>query len=181
MLCFHCCYHNYRTVSTLVCGYQKVETSLCRPDISSSTIVAGALKSCHGYQFTRMRTNILPFDACANFVTKATLNCRLLYFDFDFVKARQPENKELRYYLWCTRFDKHISTLYPLVFTGTMPSTSIEIGSNRLFWVKDDNSNHQEPVSNFSIEVLGSVNVSHDAGGSGLLMKLKRYPDNAEK
>ena len=62
-----------------------------------------------------------------------------------------------------------------------MPSTSIEIGSNRLFRGKDDNSNHQEPVSNFSIEILGSVHVSQDAGGSGLLMRLKIYPDNAEK
>lgn len=61
-----------------------------------------------------------------------------------------------------------------------MPSTSIEVGSNRLFRVKDSTSD-KEPVSNFSIEVLGSVHVSQDAGGSGLLIKLKRYPDDAER
>ena len=57
----------------------------------------------------------------------------------------------------------------------------IQVGSNRLYRTKEDNSTHQEPVSNFSIEVLGSIHVSQDAGGSGLLLKLKRYPDNAEK
>ena len=61
-----------------------------------------------------------------------------------------------------------------------MPSTSIEVGSNRLFRVKED-SHHQEPVSNFSMEILGSVHVSPDAGGSGLLLKLKRFPDDVEK
>jgi hypothetical protein len=41
--------------------------------------------------------------------------------------------------------------------------------------------NHQEPVSNFSMEVLGSVHVAADAGGSGLPLKLKRFPDDVEK
>lgn len=59
-----------------------------------------------------------------------------------------------------------------------MPSTSIEVGTNQLFRVKEDN---REPVSNFSIQVLGSVHVSTDGGGSGLLLNLKRYPDNTEK
>ena len=62
-----------------------------------------------------------------------------------------------------------------------MPSTSIEVGSNRIFRVKEDRTSDKEPVSNFSIEVLGSVHVSQDAGGSGLLIKLKRYPDDAER
>ena len=48
-----------------------------------------------------------------------------------------------------------------------MPSTSIEVGSNRIFRVKEDRTSDKEPVSNFSIEVLGSVHVSQDAGGSG--------------
>ena len=61
-----------------------------------------------------------------------------------------------------------------------MPSTSIEVGSNCLFRVKED-SHRQEPVSNFSMEILGSVHVSPDAGGSGLLSKLKRFPDDVEK
>ena len=61
-----------------------------------------------------------------------------------------------------------------------MPSTNIEVGSNRLYRVQED-SNHQEPVSNFSMEVLGSVHVAADAGGSGLLLKLKRFPDDVEK
>ena len=51
-----------------------------------------------------------------------------------------------------------------------MPSTSIEVGSNHLFRVKEDSTSDKEPVSNFSIEVLGSVHVSQDAGGSGLLI-----------
>ena len=62
-----------------------------------------------------------------------------------------------------------------------MPSTSIEVGSNRLFRVKEDHTSDKEPVSNFSIEVLGSVHVSQDAGGSSLLIRLKRYPDDAER
>ena len=62
-----------------------------------------------------------------------------------------------------------------------MPSTPIEVGSNRLFCVKEDHTSDKEPVSNFSIEVLGSVHVSQDAGGSGLLIRLKRYPDDAER
>ena len=62
-----------------------------------------------------------------------------------------------------------------------MPSTSIEVDSNRLFRVKKDNRSDKEPVSNFSIQVLGSVHVSQDAGGSGLLIKLKTYPDDAER
>ena len=62
-----------------------------------------------------------------------------------------------------------------------MPSTSIEVGSNCLFRVKEDNRNDKEPVSNFSINVLGSVHVSQYGGGSGLLIKLKRYPDDAER
>lgn len=61
-----------------------------------------------------------------------------------------------------------------------MPSTSIEVGSNHLFRVKED-LHHQEPVSNFSMEILGSVHVSPDAGGSGLLLKLKRFPDDVER
>ena len=61
-----------------------------------------------------------------------------------------------------------------------MPSTNIEVGSNRLYRVKED-SNHQEPISNFSMKVLGSVHVAADAGGSGLLLKLKRFPDDVEK
>lgn len=46
-----------------------------------------------------------------------------------------------------------------------MPSTSIEVSSNRLYRVQED-LHHQEPVSNFSMEILGSVHVSPDAGGS---------------
>ena len=61
-----------------------------------------------------------------------------------------------------------------------MPTTTIEVDSNRLYRVKED-SNHREPVSNFSLQVLGLVNVAPDAGGSGLLLQLKRFPDNSEK
>ena len=60
-----------------------------------------------------------------------------------------------------------------------MPSTSIEVESNRLYRVRED-SNAKEPVSNFSIKVLGMVNVAPDAGGPGLLLQL-RFPDDAEK
>lgn len=68
-----------------------------------------------------------------------------------------------------------------------MPSTSIEVGSNHLFHVKEDHTSDKELISNFSIEVLGSVHVhvhvhvSQDAGGSGLLIRLKRYPDDTER
>ena len=61
-----------------------------------------------------------------------------------------------------------------------MPGTSIEVDSNRLYRVKQD-SRDKEPVSNFSIKMLALVNVAPDAGGSGLLLLLKRFPDDAEK
>ena len=59
-----------------------------------------------------------------------------------------------------------------------MPTT-IEADSNRLYRVKEDSS-HREPVSNFSLQILGLVNVAPDAGGSGLLL-LVRFPDDSEK
>ena len=61
-----------------------------------------------------------------------------------------------------------------------MPST-IRVSSNQIYLVKHDRESDQEPVSNFSIEVLGTVQVSTNAGGPGLLLKLQRYPDNTEK
>ena len=60
-----------------------------------------------------------------------------------------------------------------------MPTT-IEAASNRLYCVKED-GNHREPVSNFSLQILGLVNVAPDVGGSGLLLFAKRYPDDSEK
>ena len=59
-----------------------------------------------------------------------------------------------------------------------MPTT-IEADSNRLYRVKED-GNHREPVSNFSLQIQGLVNVVPDAEGSGLLL-VKRYPDDSEK
>ena len=61
-----------------------------------------------------------------------------------------------------------------------MSSPSIEVGTNRIFRVTVDNA-VKEAVSNFSIEVLRSVHVSADAGGSGILLKLTRYPDDVKK
>lgn len=61
-----------------------------------------------------------------------------------------------------------------------MPATTIEVDSNRLYRAKED-SRDKEPVSNFSIKILGLVNVAPDAGGPGLLLLLKRFPDDAEK
>ena len=60
-----------------------------------------------------------------------------------------------------------------------MPTT-IEADSNRLYRVKEDSS-HREPVSNFSLQILGLVNVAPDAGGSGLLLLVRRFPDDTEK
>ena len=59
-------------------------------------------------------------------------------------------------------------------------STKIEAGSNRLYRVKEDGS-HREAVSNFSLQILGLLNVAPDAGGSGLLLLVKIYPDDSEK
>ena len=61
-----------------------------------------------------------------------------------------------------------------------MPGKAIEVDSNRLYRVKED-SRDKEPVSNFSIKILELVNVEPDAGGSGLLLLLKRFPDDTEK
>ena len=60
-----------------------------------------------------------------------------------------------------------------------MPGTAIEVDSNRLYRVNED-SRDKEPVSKISIKFLGLVNVAPDAGGSGLLLLLKRFPDNTE-
>lgn len=62
-----------------------------------------------------------------------------------------------------------------------MPGTTIEVDANRLYRVRGDSPRNKEPVSNFSIKVLGLVNVEPDAGGSGLLLLLKRFPDDTEK
>ena len=61
-----------------------------------------------------------------------------------------------------------------------MPSNSIEVGSKRLFRVKED-LHHKEPISNSSMEILGSLHVAPDAGGSSLLLKLKWFPDDVKK
>ena len=60
-------------------------------------------------------------------------------------------------------------------------SSTIRISSNQLLRDRQSNSTIEERVANFSIEVLGTVQVSTNAGGPGLLLKLKRYPDNKEK
>ena len=46
--------------------------------------------------------------------------------------------------------------------------------------MREDGGN-KEPVSNFGISIVASVDVSSDAGGPGLLLSIKRYPDNVEK
>ena len=45
--------------------------------------------------------------------------------------------------------------------------------------MREDGGN-KEPVSNFGVSVA-SVDVSSDAGGPGLLLSIKHYPDNVEK
>ena len=47
--------------------------------------------------------------------------------------------------------------------------TKIEVGFN---CVKEDGS-HRKAVSNFSLQILGLVNVAPDAGGSELLLLVK--------
>ena len=62
-----------------------------------------------------------------------------------------------------------------------MPTTTVTVRTedNQICRVKD--GGNKEPVSNFGISVVASVDVSSDAGGPGLLISIKRYPDNAEK
>lgn len=48
-----------------------------------------------------------------------------------------------------------------------------------IFRVKEGNL--KESVSNFGLCVIAPVHVSSDAGGPGLLLNIKRYPDNVEK
>ena len=71
-----------------------------------------------------------------------------------------------------------------LLFTN-MP-LNVEVGHNQLFRIRVDSAPAggralRDAASNFSIEVLLSVDVSPDAGGSGLLLKIRRYPDDIEK
>lgn len=61
-----------------------------------------------------------------------------------------------------------------------MPSTSVIIEGNRLFRY-NDKTDAKEPVSNFSVSLLGSVHVSSEAGGPGILMRIQRYPDNVKE
>ena len=61
-----------------------------------------------------------------------------------------------------------------------MPATVIKSEGNRIYRTQVDGG-HKEPVSNFGITVDASVDVSPDVGGPGLLLSIKRYPDNAEK
>lgn len=63
-----------------------------------------------------------------------------------------------------------------------MPATTVTVRTedNQICRVKEDGGN-KEPVSNFGVSVVASVDVSSDAGGPGLLISIKRYPDNAEK
>lgn len=66
----------------------------------------------------------------------------------------------------------------------TMSTATIQVSTNRIYRVKHDSGSNnatQVPLSNFSIEVLCTVQVLSNAGGPGLLMKLRRYPDNTEK
>ena len=61
-----------------------------------------------------------------------------------------------------------------------MPGITIRSEDNRIFRIKEDGG-HKEAVSNFGIAVNASVDVSPDVGGPGLLINIKRYPDNVEK
>ena len=61
-----------------------------------------------------------------------------------------------------------------------MPTTVVKSEDNRIFRMREDGAN-KEPVSNFGICVVASVDVSSDAGGPGLLLFIKRCPDNVEK
>ena len=61
-----------------------------------------------------------------------------------------------------------------------MPNTCVLIEENRMFRY-NEKSDTKEPVSNFSINLLGTVHVSSDGGGPGILMKVERYPDNMKE
>lgn len=61
-----------------------------------------------------------------------------------------------------------------------MPTTVVKSEDTRIFRMREDGGN-KEPVSNFGISVVASIDVSSDAGGPGLLLSIKRYPDNVEK
>lgn len=61
-----------------------------------------------------------------------------------------------------------------------MPASTIVSENSRIFRVKEDGG-FREAVSNFSLAVLASVHVTTDAGGPGLLLRIKRYPDDVEK
>ena len=61
-----------------------------------------------------------------------------------------------------------------------MPGGIIKSEDSRIYRIKEDGG-FKEAVSNFGISVIASVHVSSDAGGPGLLLNIKRYPDNVEK
>ena len=62
-----------------------------------------------------------------------------------------------------------------------MPAAELRVGDQGICRFKDGKDEFREVVSNFSITLLARVNVEREAGGPGVLVRVKRFPDNVER
>ena len=61
-----------------------------------------------------------------------------------------------------------------------MPAT-LKVMESGIVRCKDRSANVGEVVSNFTIRLLGTVDVDREAGGSGFLANIRRFPDEVER
>lgn len=64
-----------------------------------------------------------------------------------------------------------------------MPLTEVIVQENQIFRCRrqGENCESREAVSNFSLQVLQSVHVESDAGGSRLLLAIRKYPNDVKQ
>ncbi len=60
-------------------------------------------------------------------------------------------------------------------------NSRIEVETSQIIRYRDSEGNNTEPVSNFSLVLLGSIHVESGGGGPGLLIRVQRYPDDMQK
>ena len=61
-----------------------------------------------------------------------------------------------------------------------MPA-ELRLEESGIYRFKNSRDNRGEKVSNFTLSFVAKVNVDHDGGGPGFLVKIKRHPDLTER
>ena len=64
-----------------------------------------------------------------------------------------------------------------------MTPGEVVVNDNQILWCRktDNGTETRDAVSNFSLRVLRSIHVDSDAGGPGLLVEIRRYPDDTKQ